>query len=181
MQAALKDKNDIKIFILYLMRNVGYPLEFENLNDIVVQDVVVGYFDFVECFGELLDTGNIAEIKKDNSDMYIITEQGKQVSDNLEGNLLGIIRDKSLKSALRLLSFKKRGSEIKCSSSQRDDGRYTFVCSIVDQHEETLHLELIVDNKIELEKMKYNFSDKPEICYRGILALLSGEVNYLLE
>lgn len=113
--------------------------------------------------------------------MYVITEQGKQVSDNLEGNLLGIIRDKSLKSALRLLSFKKRGSEIKCSSSQRDDGRYTFVCSIVDQHEETLHLELIVDNKIELEKMKYNFSDKPEICYRGILALLSGEVNYLLE
>ena len=44
--------------------------------------------------------------------MYVITEQGKQVSDNLEGNLLGIIRDKSLKSALRLLSFKKRGSEI---------------------------------------------------------------------
>ena len=42
-------------------------------------------------------------------------------------------------------------------------------------------MELIVDNKIELEKMKYNFSDKPEICYRGILALLSGEVNYLLE
>ena len=120
MQAALKDKNDIKIFILYLMRNVGYPLEFENLNDIVVQDGVVGYFDFVECFGELLDTGNIAEIKKDDSDMYIITEQGKQVSDNLEGNLLGIIRDKSLKSALRLLSFKKRGSEIKCSSSQRE-------------------------------------------------------------
>ena len=51
MQAALKDKNDIKIFILYLMRNVGYPLEFENLNDIVVQDGVVGYFDFVECLG----------------------------------------------------------------------------------------------------------------------------------
>lgn len=107
MQAALKDKNDIKIFILYLMRNVGYPLEFENLNDIVIQDGVVGYFDFVECFGELLDTGNVREIKGENGDLYEITEQGKHVSDSLEGNLLGLIRDKSLKSALRLLSFKK--------------------------------------------------------------------------
>ena len=85
MQAALKDKNDIKIFILYLMRNVGYPLEFENLNDIVIQDGVVGYFDFVECFGELLDTGNVREIKGENGDLYEITEQGKHVSDSLEG------------------------------------------------------------------------------------------------
>ncbi len=181
MQTSLKDKNDIKIFILYLMRNVGYPLEFENLNDIVIQDGVVGYFDFVECFGELLDTGNIAEIKIDGNDFYEITEQGKQVSDNLEGNLLGIIRDKSLKSALRLLSFKKRGSEIKCASKELDDGRYLLTCSIIESHREIMHIELLADNKIQLEKMKYNFSDKPEICYKGILALMSGEVNYLLQ
>ena len=181
MQAALKDKNDIKIFILYLMRNVGYPLEFENLNDIVIQDGVVGYFDFVECFGELLDTGNVREIKGENGDLYEITEQGKHVSDSLEGNLLGLIRDKSLKSALRLLSFKKRGSDIKCTSEPRDDGRYTLTSSIIEQHEEIMHIELIADNLIELEKMKYNFRDNPEICYKGILALMSGEVNYLLQ
>lgn len=181
MQAALKDKNDIKIFILYLMRNVGYPLEFENLNDIVIQDGVVGYFDFVECFGELLDTGNVREIKGENGDLYEITERGKHVSDSLEGNLLGLIRDKSLKSALRLLSFKKRGSDIKCTSEPRDDGRYTLTASIIEQHEEIMHIELIADNRIELEKMKYNFRDNPEICYKGILALMSGEVNYLLQ
>ena len=33
MQAPLKEKNDIKIFILYLMRNIGYPLDFSNIND----------------------------------------------------------------------------------------------------------------------------------------------------
>ena len=44
-----------------------------------------------------------------------------------------------------------------------------------------MHIELIADNRIELEKMKYNFQDNPEICYKGILALMSGEVNYLLQ
>ena len=51
MQAPLKEKNDIKIFILYLMRNIGYPLDFSNINDIVVQDGIVNYFDFAE-YGE---------------------------------------------------------------------------------------------------------------------------------
>ena len=64
MQGPLKDKNDIKIFILYLLRNIGYPLDFDNINDIVVQDGIVGYFDFADCFAELLDTGNIAEEKE---------------------------------------------------------------------------------------------------------------------
>ena len=64
MQGQLKEKNDIKIFILYLLRNVGYPLDFGNINDIVLQDGVVGYFDFAECFAVLLDAGNVQEIKE---------------------------------------------------------------------------------------------------------------------
>ncbi len=183
MIAALKDKNDIKIFILFLMRRIGYPLEFTTLNDIVVQDGVVGYFDFVECFAELLDTGNVRECKQEGNqvELYEITEQGIQVSDSLEGNLLGMLRDKSLKSALRLLSFQKRGADVVFEDTPMEDGRFLVTCKIVEKHEEVMKVTLIVDNKIELEKMRYNFKDKPEICYRGILALLAGEVNYLLE
>ena len=59
MHSQLRDKNDIKIFILYLLRHIGYPLDFVSINDIVVQDGYVGYFDFAECFAELLETGNI--------------------------------------------------------------------------------------------------------------------------
>ena len=50
---------DIKVFILYLMKNVGEPLEFTTVNDIVLQDEFVGYFDFAFCFSDLLDAGAI--------------------------------------------------------------------------------------------------------------------------
>ena len=59
MHSQLRDKNDIKIFILYLLRHIGYPLDFVSINDIVVQDGYVGYFDFAECFAEMLDDGLI--------------------------------------------------------------------------------------------------------------------------
>jgi hypothetical protein len=181
MQSVLKDKNDIKIFILYLMRHVGYPLEFPDINDIVIQDGVVGYFDFAECFAELLDTGNLAEEKVDGTDLYYITERGIQVTDTLDSKIMDTIREKSLKNALRLLSFKKRGAELKCTGEELEEGHYRITCIIREHNKEILRLSVVLDNKSQFERMKANFYDKPEIVYRGILALLSGEVNYLLE
>lgn len=55
----LKDKTDIKIFILYLMENLTVPLRYSELNDIAVTDGVVSCIDFAECFAELVDTGNV--------------------------------------------------------------------------------------------------------------------------
>jgi len=181
VQGPLKDKNDIKIFILYLLRNIGYPLDFDNINDIVVQDGVVGYFDFADCFAELLDTGNIAEEKDGAVCLYRITDQGIHVADSLQSNVLTAIREKSLKSALRLLSFKKKGSEIRHHSEALPEGGYKLTCSIVEERQEIMKLSVFLDNKAQLDKMEYNFENNPEVVYRGILALLSGEINYLVN
>ena len=75
-------KNDIKVFILFLLRNVGRPLDFTTVNDIVVQDEVVGYFDFAENFAELLETGNIAELRGPDGSRYQVTEQGIEVASS---------------------------------------------------------------------------------------------------
>ena len=182
MQSRLKDKNDIKIFILYLLKNVGYALDFSNINDIVVQDGVVNYFDFAECFAELIDAGNIREdaASEAGEATYSLTEQGKQVCDNLQSELLPMIREKSLKSALRLLSFKKRGSISKCSISKLPDGKFIFSCKVVEEHKDILDLNLVVDNKKMLDKMMYNFDERPETVYKGLISVLTGEINYLL-
>ena len=181
MQAPLKDKNDIKIFILYLLGLIGYPLNFPTVNDIVVQDGFVNYFDFAECFAELLETGNVEELQIDGEDHYMITDQGRHVADTLESRLMSVLREKSLKSALRLLSFRKRGADVKCEVEPLPDGRFRMHCIVIDHHEEMLRVTVVLEDKIQVEKMRYNFMGKPEIVYRGIMALLSGEVNYLIS
>ncbi len=60
MAFQLKNQNDIKIFILYLLMNVPRPLSYNELNDIVVQDELVSSLDFAECIAQLEDTGNVA-------------------------------------------------------------------------------------------------------------------------
>ncbi len=181
MQAPLKDKNDIKIFILYLLRHIGYPLDFVSINDIVVQDGFVSYFDFAECFAELLETGNVEELNQDGQEVYLITEQGRHVADTLESRLVHMLRDKSLKSAMRLLSFRKRGSDIRCEIEMLDGGKCVLHCAIIECREEVLKVSVTLDSVEQAQRMKYNFDSKPETLYKGVLALLSGEVNYLIS
>ena len=177
----LKDKNDIKIFILFLLSHIGYPLDFVSINDIVVQDGYVGYFDFAECFAQLLETGNVAELKENGQEMYLITEQGIRVAESLDSRLINMIKDKSLKRALRLLSFKERGAKLFFDYRPLPNGRFEVECAINEKDECPMSVKLTLESINQLEKIRRNFYDKPETVYRGILAVMTGEVNYLIE
>ncbi len=177
----LNDKNDVKIFILYLLENINYPLDFVTINDIVMQNEFVGYFDFAECFAELLDIGHIVETAIDGVSHYSISKTGAHVASQLQSNLLTRIRETSLKSALRFLSFKKRGATLKCSSEPSPDGKYILNCRIIEKEKEIINLSVLVDSQFQLDRMEKNFKERPEVIYRGIIALLSGEVDYLLS
>ena len=198
MQAPLKEKNDIKIFILYLLKNLKYPLDFNTISDIVVQDEFVSYFDFAECFAELLDLGTIEQLRvgdeivteasigqngrpEKKNELYRITEDGVKVVEQLQSNLLGMIKEKSLKSAMRLLSFKSRGSEIKCTSSERKEGGYNLHCEIIENRSTLMNIDIVVENKQQLDAMMYNFNERPEVIYRGVVSLLTGDINYLID
>ena len=89
MAQKLRDRNDIKIFILYLLKNVGRPLLFNELNDVVLQDDLVKYMDFAECLAELTDTGNVLVTQTENGDAYEITAQGVEVAAGLESSISG--------------------------------------------------------------------------------------------
>ena len=184
LKTKLKNKTDIKIFILYLLNNVGYPLRYAEINDISVQDNFVGTIEFAECFSELLETGNIEECKDEtpdeNTPCYRITEQGKSVAAALESDILGFIRTKSLKSALRYLSFSRKGCFVHTKVTQRPDGKFDLKCSVAEPDSPTLELSVMVDNRYQLNRMRHHFEENPETVYRSILALLSGEADYLL-
>lgn len=181
MQAQLRDKNDIKIFILYLLNQINQPMEFSDINDIVVQDGLVGSIEFAECFAELLDLGNVLEIVEAGKAYYLISDKGIHVAETLESELLGFIKNKSLKSALRLISFKNGGNHIETSCKARPDGKYDFSCRILQKNDKILEINLVVENEKQLELMRYNFNDRPEVIYRGVMALLTGEIDFLLN
>ncbi len=182
MSSAIGSMKNVKIFVLYLMQNVGRPLSFVTLNDIVMQTDYIMYLDFAEAFHKMLDDGLIsAEGEEAGDTAYVITARGRMVAESLSSDILSSILEKSLAAALRYLDFKKRGVECKCDYARRPDGQFDFSCSLIERGDVIFSTTLVLDAKDRAERLKANFHDRPEVIYRGVLALLSGNMNFLLN
>ncbi|MBQ8141411.1 MAG: DUF4364 family protein [Clostridia bacterium] len=181
MGSPIGSMRNVKIFVLYLLENINYPLDFVTINDIVMQTDYVMYLDFAEGFNEMLDGGLIESVDADGEVLYIVTEKGKCVARELNGDILSTILDQSLARALRYLDFKKRGIIPKCEIEQLEDGRYKLNCTFTENEVNIFSQTLIVDTFDRARRMKDNFYERPEAIYRGALALMAGNVNFLFD
>ena len=53
MAELLREPDQVKVFILYLMDKIGYPLNYTDVGTIIIRDGLVDYFNFVHldfCF-----------------------------------------------------------------------------------------------------------------------------------
>lgn len=191
MPSPLREKNEIKIFILFLLDKIGYPLDYNTIGSIVVQDGIVRFFDFADAFYELVDAGHVVRAENDgeqlslheeneSNEKFRITDTGREVAHVLGENLMVTVREQGTRSALRHLSLQSLGAAVDQNYEPLGDG-YLYHCSIKDKKGDVLAVDLRVDDRRMLDRILQNFADKPEIIYRGILALLSGDVNYIFE
>ena len=206
MASQLKKDDEIKIFILYLLDKIGYPLDYPSIGYIMMQDGIVNFFDFAQCFFALVDAGHIREIVTDKPEkyeisdearvlesededseyeptatvLYEVTQTGRQVARVLSESLMVAVREKSYRSALRHLSFARKGAYIDQQYRPDGDG-YLVTCSIKDKNGVIMDLTVRADSEYQLNKMLNNYAEKPEVVFRGVVALLSGDVNYLFE
>ena len=183
MRTQIGGMNNVKIFVLYLMRNINYPLDFPTINDIVMQTDFVMYLDFAVAFHEMLDGDLIrtSGTTEQGDSLYEVTDKGRLVADELKSDLLPSILDKSLAAALRYLDFKKRKITVKSEEEALEDGSYNVTIHIYEDGKSILSTSLNVDSKHRIDVIRKNFHDRPEVIYRGIIALLSGKVNYLFD
>ncbi len=180
MRSVIGGKNNVKIFVLYLMENINYPLTFNTINDIVRQTDYVFYMDFAVYFYEMVDDGLVIEEEVEGEKLYIVSDKGRVVARELKSNLLPSILDQSLRYALRYLDFKRRKVDARCNTERLHDGRYQINCSLIESGTVIYSTSLVVDTNERAQQMVDVFNDHPEAIYRGVVALLAGSVDYLL-
>ena len=181
MAYGLGSKREVKIFVLYLMENINYPLDFVTINDIVMQNDFVMYLDFAEAFDEMLQGDLIGCVEEEGEKYYYVTEKGRIVATELNSSLFSSILDKSLEAAFRYLDFKKRGIEARCEYVQRPDRKYELTCTLYEKKEKIFENTIVVDSEYRARQMKQNYLERPDVIYRGTVALLSGKMAFLFD
>ncbi len=181
MPRKLTKPNDIKIFILYLMERMGYPLDYDTITSIIIQDDIVNYFDFAQCFGELEDAGHVEKMLPDDENTkprYIVTKTGRAVAEGLNSVIARTVKDKGYRSALRHMSLAKRGAVV--DQTIRLDGEgVLFKGTIKDPKGLQLEVSIRTDNDYQLKQMQSVFADRPEVILKGITALLTGDLDFV--
>lgn len=176
----IENKSDVKIFILYLLKHADEPFEFNTINDLVLQDEFVNYFDFALCFSELLDAGQIDEFDNGEDKLYAISDSGMQILEGYESSLLPVIRERALKSAVKLINSKRTGERFNKELVQCDGG-YMLKLTVSDKKRKRLALEFFVKEESDAQKWFSNLGERYDIIYRGIHALLSGDVDFIFK
>ena len=183
MSTPLGNKQNIKIFVLYLMQNVGYPMDFVTINDVIMQTDYVAYLDFAESFSKLEESELIEQAGENERGeaVYRVTAKGRTVVESYQGDILPSILEESLTCALRYLDFSRRGTKATCRIAANPAGGYDVTCALTEQDITLLSITLWADTRARADLMEAQFRRSPENIYRAALALMSGKVNYLFD
>ena len=175
----LDQPNDIKIYLLFLLDNIRYPIEYTTIMDIIAESIGDISLDYDQCLGELVDKEHLLFDEVDGERYYMISDSGRRVAAELYDSLDKEFRERSLRSAIKHISLSQSGAHIKAYIEKTESGRYKVTLEAYDSFGEIMISSLTVNSLAEAEQIKHNFEAKPDGVYRGILFSATGKLEYI--
>lgn len=164
-------KNEIKLMILYLLKNVSFSLNHENLSNFFL-DKYTTFITFQEILSDLVDTKLIDEYKTKTSIFYKTTADG---SDALDTFLIDISPEhkKELDDYIKENKFKlKEESMISANYSDNNKDSFKIVLEINENKDETFKIEMDVPTTDAAITMCENWKEKAKSIYTYIIKQL---------
>jgi hypothetical protein len=169
----LYNTNEIKILICYMLAGAGEPMPRQTVLDIIYGNGMANLFEAGAAIDELIRYDNIIE-SEDGS--LSLTETGRQIADTLSGMIPLTLRERSVKSAIQMLTRIRRERENTVTIEKLDKG-CNVTCTINDQHSPLLSITLRVADTLQAQIIKENFLNDPVLFYRSVLSALTGDAH----
>lgn len=176
---ALRSTTDLKVFLLFLLEQIRYPIDRTTLINIISENTEEIVFDYDASLAELSDLEHIWYDEIDGEKYYMISDSGRMVAGELIDSIDSELREKSVKSAIKYMSLARRGARIESSITETESGKYRVKMKISDDGGELLNTEVTVSSRNEAEKIRSTFTSRPDAVYRGILFSLTGRLEFI--
>ena len=176
---ALTTTTDMKVFLLFLLDNIGYPLEHATIMEIVQENTDEISLDYDECLRQLTASEHLLYDEVGEERYYMISDKGRLVAAELYDSLDKGFRERSLRVAIKHISLSKSGAGIKTSITETANKRYKVTLEAFDKYGEIMSTSITVSSRSEAETIKKNYEAKPDGVYRGVLFSLTGKLEYI--
>lgn len=166
----LRNKNEIRILLCYLVNSIGTPLSKDDILSIMQENGFANYFEVTNALAELTANGNL-KVSNDPP-VYHAVAQTKLIADQLDKVLPLSVREKAIAAAVNLLAKTRREQENKVSIQQTNKG-YNVNCHISGGDLELMNISLYVPDEHQAKLVRKVFHKSPETVYQVLLALLT--------
>lgn len=174
----LTTSHETRSLICYLFRTLKSPLTAEQVNDILQEDGLVNYFELSCAVKDLTELGHLS---LNDDGKLSITEKGIEAAKTFERTLPFTVKEKAVKAGIKLLAREKRDSENKVELLNGPNGCVLNIKMLLDRENDLLNLSLFMPDRAQAQVMKDQFLSDPELFYKGVLALLTGDMKTVGE
>lgn len=178
-QFGLNTITDLKVFLLFLLDNIRYPIDRDTILSIIEENTDDISLDYEQCLGELAESQHLLYDEIEGERYYMISDKGRAVASELYDSLDAGFRERSLRSASKHVSLSKSGASIKAYVEQTESKRFRVTLEAYDRYGDIMKTSLTVNSRAEAEQIKRNFESKPDGVYRGVLFSATGRIEYL--
>ncbi len=175
----LSTTTEMKVFLLFLLDNIGYPLEHGTLIDIVRENTDEISLDYDECLRQLVSSEHLLYDEVGDERYYMISDKGREVASQLYDTLDKSFRERSLRIAIQYISLSKTGAGIKAYITETESKRFRVTLEAYDKYGEIMSTSITVNSRNEAEIIKKNYEAKPDGVYRGVLFSVTGRLEYI--
>lgn len=175
----LRNKNEIRILICYLLASVDAPLSKSDIVSIIQDNGLANYFEITDALAELTEHGNVVT-SGEKSELCAASNTARMIAKQLDTALPPVVRDKAVAAAINLLARARRESENKVKIIKLAHG-YNVVCHISGGDMDLMNFALYVPDLYQANMVKRNFHQAPEDVYRMLLALVTGNKDMASE
>lgn len=170
----LRNRNEIKILVCYILKTIDGKITKQQINEVMQGQGLANYFEVNQAISELLSQGSIDCEYIDEDEALTITERGRQVVFELEHDLPRSVREKAIKSAIKILTIAKNAQENKIEVTPLENG-FHVTFTIEDEQDVMMKLTIFVADREQADSVKKNFLEDPTRVYSSILSSLMVE------
>ena len=175
----LKTILDIKIFLLFILDNIKYPIEHGTIMRIVAENIENPTFDYEEALSDLVADELVSTDEFEGKQYYVITKKGRPYAAELYDTIDPSFRERSVRSAIKYSSLSDRGLTVDSKIEELPSRRFKVMVRILDTDEELMATSFTVISRQEAEKIRDNFLAKPEGMYNGFMFAATGRMEHL--
>ena len=177
MPGFIHDNLEIKFLILYIVSRLAEPVPFAVVLDLALCDDGVGYFDFVECLRNLVESEHLT-LSKDG--LYAVTEKGRRNGEICQSELPYTVRRKCDRNVAECNRKLRRKRQVRSTTEKRGNGTYTVHMILDDDVGNVMDLKLVAPREDMAQVLAERFRKSPEQIYSRLLGVIldSGQEEF---